>query len=63
MNGLDKHVIQDIRELLLKLKKDDKTILLTSTSHNFEDIQLLCDDICEMDLGVLEQIQKSEQAQ
>ena len=61
MNGLDKHAIQDMRELLLKLKKDGKTILLTS--HNFEDIQLLCDDICEMDLGVLEQIQKSEQAQ
>ena len=61
MNGLDKHAIQDMRELLLKLKEDGKTILLTS--HNFEDIQLLCDDICEMDLGKLEQIQKPETVQ
>lgn len=51
MNGLDKHAIKDMRELFKKLKEDGKTILLTS--HNFEDIRLLCDDICEMDLGTL----------
>lgn len=54
MNGLDKHAIKEMRELILKLKEDGKTILLTS--HNFEDIRLLCDDICEMDLGALEVI-------
>lgn len=54
MNGLDKHAIKEMRELILKLKEDGKTVLLTS--HNFEDIRLLCDDICEMDLGVLEEI-------
>lgn len=54
MNGLDKHAIKEMRELILKLKGEGKTILLTS--HNFEDIRLLCDDICEMDLGVLTEI-------
>lgn len=52
MNGLDKHGIADMRELFMKLKESGKTILLTS--HNFEDIQILCDDICEMDLGEIE---------
>lgn len=59
MNGLDKHAIKDMRELILKLKKEGKTILLTS--HNFEDIRLLCDDICEMDLGTLKKINNPEE--
>ena len=49
MNGLDKHAIADMRKLFLSLKETGKTILITS--HNFEDIQILCDDIHEMDLG------------
>lgn len=50
MNGLDKHGVEEIRQLLLQLK-EDKTILLAS--HNPADIELLCDDIYEMDDGIL----------
>lgn len=52
MNGLDNAGVQDIRALLLELKAQGKTILLTS--HNHEDIAALCDTVHEMDGGVLE---------
>lgn len=48
-NGLDKHGVSDIRELLLDLKRQGKTILLAS--HNSEDIRILCDRVFEMDGG------------
>ena len=48
-NGLDKHGVAEIRELLLDLKAAGKTILLTS--HNTEDIEYLCDTVVEMDHG------------
>jgi len=54
MNGLDKQGIADVRSILLKLKDEGKTILLTS--HNHEDIDLLCDSVYEMDGGVMEKI-------
>lgn len=50
-NGLDKNGVADMRNLLLELKQKKKTILLAS--HNGEDIQLLCDHVCEMDDGSL----------
>ena len=50
-NGLDKHGVEEIRELLLDLKAAGKTILLAS--HNEEDIRILCDHVYEMDGGVL----------
>lgn len=50
-NGLDKHGVAEIRELLLVLKAAGKTILLAS--HNDEDIRILCDHVYEMDGGVL----------
>ena len=50
-NGLDKHGVAEIRELLLDLKTGGKTILLAS--HNDEDIRILCDHVYEMDGGVL----------
>ena len=40
-----------IREILLDLKEEGKTILLVS--HNFEDIKCLCDKIYEIDNGKL----------
>lgn len=49
MNGLDKHGVADIRELLMELKKQGKLILLAS--HNPTDIELLCDEVYEMELG------------
>ena len=36
---------------LLELKEEGKTILLAS--HNEEDIRILCDEVYEMDGGVL----------
>ncbi|NLI64449.1 MAG: ATP-binding cassette domain-containing protein [Bacteroidales bacterium] len=54
MNGLDKHGVEDMRNLFLKLKNDGVTILLAS--HNSEDIKLLCDTVCEMDGGILTQL-------
>ena len=50
-NGLDKHGVGEIRKLLLELKEEGKTNLLAS--HNEEDIRILCDEVYEMDGGVL----------
>lgn len=52
MNGIDKHGIKDMHELLLQLREEGKTIILAS--HNSEDINTLCDTVCEMDSGKLE---------
>lgn len=54
MNGLDKEGVIEIRELLLKLKKEGVTILVAS--HNREDIDVLCDTVHEMEKGMLSKI-------
>ncbi|MCM1055227.1 MAG: ATP-binding cassette domain-containing protein [Bacteroides sp.] len=51
MNGLDKDGVKDMRQYLLDLKTQGKTILIAS--HSAEDIDVLCDTVCEMDKGVL----------
>ncbi|MDY4971805.1 MAG: ATP-binding cassette domain-containing protein [Lachnospiraceae bacterium] len=51
MNGLDKHGTAEIRELLLHLREQGKTILIAS--HMSEDIQLLCDVVYKMEGGRL----------
>ena len=51
LNGLDEQGVEDIRALLLELRGQGKTILLSS--HNREDIDLLCDSVCKMAGGVL----------
>ncbi|MCH5196988.1 MAG: ATP-binding cassette domain-containing protein [Oscillospiraceae bacterium] len=51
MNGLDKDGVRDMRQYLLDLKARGKTILIAS--HSAEDIDVLCDTVCEMDKGVL----------
>lgn len=51
MNGLDKHGVEDVRQLILNLKGEGKTILIAS--HSSEDIAKLCDTVCEMDAGIL----------
>ena len=50
-NGLDNHGVEEIRSLLLDLKKAGKTILVAS--HNPEDIRILCDEVYEMDDGIM----------
>ena len=54
MNGLDNAGVRDMRELFLGLKARGKTILLAS--HNREDIEALCDTVCEMDAGRLTRV-------
>lgn len=54
MNGLDKDGVADMREYLLDLKSQGKTILIAS--HSAEDIDILCDTVCEMDKGELEKV-------
>ena len=51
LNGLVKHGVREMRDLIKGLKADGKTILLAS--HNQGDIDELCDTVCEMDAGVM----------
>ncbi|BBW95446.1 ATP-binding cassette domain-containing protein [Geobacillus sp. FSL W8-0032] len=51
MNGLDEEGVADIRNLIQNLKRQNVTILLSS--HNSEDINLLCDEVYQMDKGRL----------
>ncbi len=55
MNGLDKHGVQEIRTLLRQLC-DNEGVTILMSSHYAEDIEALCDTVCEMDGGVLTQI-------
>ena len=49
MNGLDNEGVKDVRNILLGLKEEGKTIILAS--HNKEDIEVLCDTVYEMEHG------------
>jgi ABC-2 type transport system ATP-binding protein len=51
MNGLDNAGVKDIRNILKGLRDEGKTIILAS--HNSEDIQELCDTVCEINAGIL----------
>ena len=51
MNGLDKRGVADVRELLMNLRGQGKTIILAS--HSSEDIALLCDKTYEIENGAL----------
>lgn len=51
MNGLDEEGVAEMRTLFRSLKTKGITILLSS--HNFEDIETLCDSIYEMKQGSL----------
>lgn len=48
-NGLDEEGVEEIRHLLLDLKGEGKTIIISS--HNKEDIDLLCDTVIRMKSG------------
>jgi ABC-2 type transport system ATP-binding protein len=54
MNGLDKTGVEEMRVLFKKLADSGKTIIMAN--HSAEDIEMLCDTVCEMDLGVLERV-------
>lgn len=61
MNGLDKQGVQEMRRLLRQLCEEDGITILMS-SHYAEDIEALCDTVCEMDGGHLERIRGFEDA-
>ena len=50
-NGLDEESAIKFHELIKKLKKDNKLILIAS--HNKDDLRLLCDKIFKIDAGEL----------
>lgn len=54
MNGLDKEGVVEMRKFFLEQKSMGKLILLAS--HNKDDIELLCDEVYEMNHGVLEKV-------
>ncbi|MCM1061632.1 MAG: ATP-binding cassette domain-containing protein [Eubacterium sp.] len=54
MNGLDKDGVKDMRQYLLDLKAQGKTILVAS--HSAEDIDVLCDTVYEMDKGEMSRV-------
>jgi ABC-2 type transport system ATP-binding protein len=59
MNGLDNQGVNDMRNLLLELKEEGKTILIAS--HGKEDIEILCDTVHELDHGkIISSRQKAE---
>ena len=57
MNGLDNYGVAEMRSLFQSLAKDGRTILLAS--HNIQDIEALCDTVCEMDAGVMTMIRET----
>lgn len=54
MNGLDKKGVHEMRNLFLQMKTDHKLIVLAS--HNKEDIDFLCDEVYEMENGLLTRV-------
>ena len=52
MNALDEEGVEEIRQLLLKYRQLGRCILITS--HNREDIEILCDEVFEIKSGVLQ---------
>ncbi len=57
MNGLDKEGVAEMRKFFLEQKGRGKLILLAS--HNKDDIELLCDEVYEMNHGILAMYSKS----
>ena len=49
MNSLDNAGVLEMRQIIAKLAERGKTIVLTS--HNHEDIEMLCQSVYEMDHG------------
>ena len=54
MNGLDKRGVAEMRSFFEEMKQSGKTILMAS--HNKEDIDVLCDEVYEMDMGKLSRV-------
>lgn len=57
-NGLDKKGVVEVYLILKELKAQGVTILLAS--HNERDMEVLCDEIYEMEMGTLTKVRKEE---
>lgn len=57
-NGLDKSGVMEVYSILKELRAQGTTILLAS--HNEKDIDVLCDEIYEMEMGILTKVRKGE---
>ncbi len=53
-SALDKESSKQIRNILLKLKKQDKLIIIAT--HSKEDIDTLCDEVLEMEEGNIRKV-------
>ena len=51
MNGMDEKGVEDMRRLILARKAAGTTIILSS--HNIEDIRILCDQVYRIDAGIV----------
>lgn len=51
MNGMDEKGVEEMRRLILARKAAGITIILSS--HNIEDIRILCDQVYRIDAGVV----------
>lgn len=51
MNGMDEKGVEEMRRLILARKAAGTTIILSS--HNIEDIRILCDQVYSIDAGVV----------
>lgn len=51
MNGLDEESVYAFREILISLKNKNKIIIITS--HNKEDISILCDYVYKIADGLI----------
>ena len=51
VNALDYKTYNDVKEIIRTLQAEGKTILMTS--HNYEDIETLCDEVYVLEDGKL----------
>ena len=49
LNAVDDESVRKIRQIILEYKKKDRIILIAS--HYKDDIDFLCDEVCEMKNG------------
>lgn len=55
MNGMDEKGVEEMRRLILARKAAGTTIILSS--HNIEDIRILCDQVYRIDAGVVREVE------